>query len=377
MRSRFRTLLTICLGCLSMVTQAQDMVNPWQGFGIETHSLTGKVFKHEAKFTLPIPDITTGIDINFISHTYGRKAWEQRRHYPRIGFAITGINYGIDSVYGKVFGFYPNITLPLLSGKKLEWTLRLGNGVGYVTKQYSRVNPVNTTNVAVSSRLNDFILFISDANYHVNKHWDVKAGAFITHISNGSVRKPNLGINVTGVSAGITYFPVTSRPARLERDLKPLSNRYLLQLRYGMSLVSSNTAGGPLYPVYVGTGYVSRRWHSHNKAFAGLDYSYHKNIYTQLRDNRLEAGNEAQQSYKSAIIAGNEFMLGRVGISVQAGVYLNHAYRHREDVYEKVSAIYYFALKERGPIKEFFLFTSLKSHLNVAEMGELGLGIGL
>jgi hypothetical protein len=356
---------------------AQDTLRPWAGFGIETHLLAGKVFKHETKFTLPIPDITLGIDINFLFHTYGRKEWEQRRHYPRVGFAVAGINYGIDSVYGTVLGAYPNITLPIISGNKMEWTLRLGNGLGFVTKKFSRVNPNNTTNVAVGSKLNDFIMINTDLCYHIDKHWDVKLGAFITHISNGSVRKPNLGVNVAGMSTAISYFPVSSKPEKVVNDLKPLAKRCLLHLRYGMSLVSSNTPGGPLYPVYIGTGYVSKRWNDNNKAFMGMDYSYHQNLYAHMRDNRLETGNEKKNAYKSAIIAGNEFMFGRVGILLQAGVYLKRGYLNHNDVYEKVSGIYYLAQKEHGPIKEFFVFTSLKTHLNVAEMGEMGVGIGL
>ncbi len=350
---------------------------PWAGVGIETHLLAGKVFKHEEKFTLPIPKLTTGIDVNLIVHTYGRKVWEQRRHYPRVGVAMTGINYGIDSVYGKVVGLYPNITFPIVSRGRVEWTLRAGNGIGFVTRKFSRAEPVNTVNVAIGSSLNDFIMFITDFSYRIDNHWNIRAGGFITHISNGSVRKPNLGVNVTGITAGVSYFPVTSRPHRIADSLKPLPSRYLFQARYGMSMVSSNTPGGPLYPVYIGTAYISRRWRSHNKVFVGIDYSYHTNLFALMRDNRLETGHEKQLSFKSAIIVGNEFMMGHVGISFQAGIYLNKSYLHKEDVYEKASIAYYPVLKEHGPIKEFFIFTSLKAHLNVAEMGALGIGIGL
>lgn len=370
------TLLLLVVALLS-ATAGRAQHNHWSGVGIDAHLLAGKVFRHEKKFTLPIPKLTTGIDLNLAFHTDGRKAWQQRRRYPRIGIALTGINYGIDSVYGHVFGLYPNITFPIISGSNVEWTLRAGNGIGYVTKQFSRTEPVNTLNVAIGSKLNDFIMFITDLSYRVDDHWNIKAGGFITHISNGSVRKPNLGVNVAGIIAGVSYFPITSRPARIADSLPPLRNRYLLQARGAISLVSSNTPGGPLHPVYIGTIYISRRWHSHNKVFAGLDYSYHTNIFAHLRDNRLEAGHEKQQSYKSAIVLGNEFLLGRVGISFQAGIYLNKAYGHKEDIYEKASIAYYPLLREKGTLKELFFFTSLKAHLNVAEMGSLGIGIGL
>jgi hypothetical protein len=358
------------------VATAQSINRPWAGFGIDCHFMAGKVFKHEAKFTLPIPELTTGLDVNFVLQTYGKADWQQRRHYPKVGLALTMINYGIPEVYGTLVGVYPNITFPIVTGDRLEWTLRAGNGIGYVSRTYSRAEPVNTVNVAIGSHVNDLIMFITDAGYRVNYHWHVRAGAFITHISNGSVRKPNLGINVTGVTAGVTYYPVTSRPARPVRTLPPLRDRWLMQLRYGMSLVSSNTNGGPLYPVYTGTAYMSRRWRSHNKVFGGMDYSYHENLYAHMRNNGLEPGNEAQHAYKCAVLAGNEFLLGRVGIMLQAGVYIKKGYLQKEDVYEKASFNFYCVQRERGPIKELYIFTSLKAHLNVAEMGEMGVGVG-
>lgn len=345
-----------------------------QGFGIEANMLCGKVFRHEAKFTVPIPAITLGGDVNLTWRTYGRKDWQQRRHYPRVGIAAAGINYGINNVYGTVYSLYPNITFRLLSGKNLEWTLRFGNGIGYVTNKY---NPItNTVNVAISASLNDFIMIRSDAAYTINRHWALSAGAFVTHISNGSVRKPNLGVNVAGISAGVSYYPVTSRPALIVHELKPLPVRYLAQARYGMSFVSAYTNGGPLYPVYIGTAYLSRRWHSHNKVFAGVDASYHPSTVAFLRNNGLQPGKEVQQSYKTAIIAGNEFLMGRVGILLQAGAYISKSYIHREDIYQKVTLNYYSVQRETGPIKEAFFYIGLKSHLNVAEFGELGIGIG-
>lgn len=369
----FTALACLLLSCIRMNAQ-EGKGRP--GFGIDASLLAGKVFKHEKKFTLPIPALTTGADVNLVWHTYGRKEWEQRRYYPRIGVALTAINYGIDSIYGTMAGVYPNITFPLVSGNRLEWTFRLGTGISYVTNRFSRVDKVNTVNVAIGAHVNDLIMLKTDLAWIVNKHWSLHAGAFVNHISNGSVRKPNLGINVAGASIGAAYFPNTSRPAIIHHDLSPVPSRWLLQLRTGASLVSANTHGGPLYPVYISTAYVSKRWRNVNKAFAGIDYSYHPGLLAQLRDNGLEPQG-SKQPYKAAVLVGNEFLMGRVGIGVQAGAYLAKGYLQKEDIYEKVSLNYYCVQREHGPFKEVFAYISLKAHLNVAEMGELGIGVGL
>lgn len=351
-------------------------IKPWSGVGIEANFLAGKVYKHEAKFTLPIPELSTGCDMNLVIHTYGKKAWQQHWGYPTLGIGFTYINYGIDSIYGRCFGLYPNIVFPIISGKKLQWILRIGDGIGYVTKEYSRTGPLDTINVAISAHVNDFIMVATDVRYHVDKHWDIQCGANLQHISNGSYRKPNLGINLVGAHAGITYFPVTSHPAHFNRNITPLKKRWLAQLRMETGMVSAYTSGGPLYPVYTMSAYASKRWCRTSKFFAGTDYSYHNDIYAFLRNNDLMPGKERRNSYQSALFAGNEFLIGRVGIMVQAGVYLKQTYLKQDPVYEKVGGNYYIVQKETGPIKELFLSVSLKTHQSVAEMGEIGLGIG-
>ena len=373
--NRNPVLRTAMLLFLPLISFAQD-VTPWSGFGIEVNPMVEKVYKHEAKFTVPLPALTTGVDVNLMLHTYGKMAWEQRRRYPTIGLGITYINYGIDSIYGRCLGVYPNIELPLIRGKNLEWTLRLGDGIGYVTRHYSRTDPVDTLNVAIGSHINDFFSFNMDLRYHLNKHWDIQLGGNFNHISDASYHKPNLGVNTYGAHIGIRYFPVTSRPPRLERKLEPLKNRWLFQARLGLAFVSSETPGGPLYPVYLASSYVSRRWLSKNKAFIGMDYSYHTDIYAFLRNNEIFTGNEASHSYKSAIFFGNEFMLGRVGAVLQVGVYTHQAALKQDPYYEKIGGNYYLIQKEHGPLKELFLSAFLLTHKIVAELGEIGIGVG-
>ena len=356
--------------------QGKDTLMAWQGFGIEVNELGAKVLKHEAKFTLPIPAISSVTDINFIQHTYGRKTWQQRRNYPTLGVGMTYTVYGVDSVYGRSFSIYPNIELRLARARNLEWTLRLGEGIAYITRSYSRVAPVDTINFAISSHVNGYSILMSDLRYHINDHWDIQAGLNLTHISNSSLRKPNLGVNLYGGHVGIRYFPVTSRPKFIPRELKPLTNRWLAQVRTTMSMVSAYAPKGPLYPVYIVSAYGSRRWNGTNKLLAGIDYSYHGDVYALLRNNSLETGHEILSSSKSGLFVGNEFMLGHVGITAQLGVYIMQAYIKKDPVYEKVGCNYYILQRERGPIKEAFVSFFLKMHLNVAEMAEVGMGLG-
>ena len=107
-----------------------------------------------------------------------------------------------------------------------------------------------------------------------------------------------------------------------------------------------------------------------------MDYARYQSINAYLHNNGLYPGREEQHSYKSALFAGNEFLFGRIGVVFQAGYYLQQSAIRIEPVYEKVGGNFYLVQKEHGPVKELFLCAFLKSHGIVAEMGEVGFGMG-
>lgn len=347
------------------------------GAGIETNLIYGKIIKHSKKFLGPVPDRSTAVELNYVWQTFGKKDWHQRRNYPLVGFAFMYTNYGIDSIYGRSFAIYPNLQIPLITGKKLEWTAKVSFGLGYTTGVYERIPVWDTLNTAIGSHFNNFSYFSTDLRYRINDKWDVQIGGNFSHMSNAAFRQPNLGINMYGAHVGLRYFPVSSKPERLERALVPLKNRWLVQARAGISATELSANDGPLYPVYLASVYASKRYHSKNKAFAGVDYSYHEHIYAFLRNNEIAVGKERANSWKSAIFVGDEFLFGRIGVTVQVGVYLKQGMLKQDPYYQKLGANVYLLQNEKGPIKELFASCLLKTHKSTAELVEMGLGIGL
>ena len=353
--------------------------NPLSGFGIEANPLFGKVLKHSSKFTLPIPTLSTAMDINFVWQTYGKKDWQQGRHFPQIGIGVTYTDYGIDSVYGKCIGIYTNLQIMLLKGKRLEWTLRIGDGVAYVTKKYQTTPPIDTLNVAIGSALNDFGVFMTDLRYHVNNHWDIQAGANFTHISNANFHDPNLGINMYGAHLSFRYFPVTSKPKPIYKDIDSITlpNRWLAQVRLGFGYTEARTTNNPELPTYVANIYASKRWLGKNKFFAGANYAFKQSTYAFLLHYHVDYGHEAANSWDGAIYIGNEFLVGRVGITGEVGVYYKQTYLAFVPYYEKLGGNLYLIKREKGPIKELFISARLLTHGIVAEYGEFGFGVGI
>ncbi|MBL7711303.1 MAG: acyloxyacyl hydrolase [Chitinophagaceae bacterium] len=347
------------------------------GFGIEGNLAAGRIFKHTARFKGPIPALSGAADLNFVWKTYGKSEWQQRRCYPTVGLGFTYAYYD-NRHYGQSIGFYPNLQLPLIERKNWEWTLRFGMGLGYISKGYTPYAPEwDTLNNAIGARINNFSLLSSDIRYHLDEHWDIQAGISFTHMSSAKFRLPNLGINFIGGHIGFRYFPASSQPAKITRQLKPLRNRLLLQARQGIAVSTGESPGSAATPVYLSSLYLSKRYWGKNKVFAGIDYSYHQSIYDFMRLQGLETGNEKQHAWKSGLFAGHEFLYGRVGLHLQFGVYIHQALLRSAPIYQKLGMNWYLIQKEKGLIKELSISTLLKTHYSTAELAELGVGISL
>jgi hypothetical protein len=372
----FHLIFIIQLLLLSLPTLAQN--EPWSGVGIEANVMYGKMIKHNARFTGPIPSSSYSAEINIFKKTYGQKEWHQRRNYPQIGVSLYYNNYNLADVYGQVIGIAPNIQIPIIKRSNLEWSFRIGMGIGYVTKPFERVPKANLQNTAIGGHWNNLSPFSTDLRYTINAHWDMQLGINFSHVSNAAFQQPNLGINMYGAHVGLRYFPVTSKPEKIVRHLEPLKNRWLFQARLGGAFIESvGTADGALNPVYIAAAYVSKRYWSKNKVYAGLDYHYNSGVYTRIKIAEHHPGEENKYATQIAAFVGNEFLVGRLGILLQAGYYFQKLDQQQDNIYQKLGGNFYFIQKEKGIVKEAFFSAILKTHMASAELFEMGLGIGL
>ncbi|MBS1773453.1 MAG: acyloxyacyl hydrolase [Bacteroidetes bacterium] len=354
---------------------AQDTAK-YAGYGIEVNPIAGHIIKHNLIFP-PMPSMSTALDINILKQTTGKKAWQQRRHYPVVGLGITYTDYGLDSVYGKCIGVYPVYQFNIIKGKKIEWTWRFGIGVGYVTKHYERYPTWDTINNLIGSNMNNFTMMASDVRYHINKHWDIQLGLSATHISNGDLKRPNLGVNLAGGHIGVRYFPVSSKPALIKQELPTLKNRWLIHLRYGMGFVEYGIGDGPHYPIYMPTLYVSKRYGSRNKIFAGVDYTFYTSAYRFYRTNEIYPGEEKQHATEMTVFIGNEFLVGRFGLVLQAGYPFKSADLYKAKYVEKLGYNFYIIQNETGIIKELTIHSYIKANKFQAAAIEFGAGLAM
>lgn len=354
-----------------MVAQEQEK---WSGFSIEAQTGIGKIIRHTPKFTGEIPKHSYALELHFLKQTYGQKDWHQRRNFPTIGFGLIYIDYNHPS-FGSVFGFFPTIQLPLLKNNHLEWLLRAGMGIGYVTKPHERMPNPNRENVVIGGHLNNVSPFSTSLRWTVNEHWKLNAGLSLTHVSNASYQQPNLGINLFGLQIGAQYAPITNQPEKIRKTLPDLENRWLFHPKVAIAFVEKRPADGPLYPVYHFAGSASKRYLSKNKVFGGVDFTYNTGMYSFLKSIEEHRDKEFSESYQLAVFIGNEFLLGKIGIVAQLGYYLKEMYLTKEIFYQKIGGHFYFYQSENGFLKEVYATALLKTHKADAELFEMGIAL--
>ena len=372
----FCLLVLVYLSVSVFLLRGQEVCPAGSGFGVEANILTGKIIRHEKKFTAPIPPLSNALDVNFMWQTYGKQEWHQRRNFPVIGMGITYTGYGNNAVFGRCLGIYPNLQFNILKRRKLDWTFRFGDGIGYVTKKYQTINPVDTINTAIGTNLNDFAIFMTDLRMHIDEHWHLQFGANFTHISNSDGHQPNLGVNMAGIHAGVQYFPVTCSPKKIKKELPELKSRWLVEARVGVAFNEARAKDSMIMPSYITTFYASKRWQNVNKLFIGFDYAYHSDVYAFLKNYGVDYGHEMGHSWDGAFFAGNEFLVGRFGLVGQIGCYYHQTFLKFDPFYEKIGTNIYILRQERGVMKEWFVSAMLLTHEIVAQYGEIGMGVG-
>ena len=370
---KYISTLIVLIVAVNAFAQPSDKL---AGYGIEVNPVFGKILKHNYVFP-PVPNSSYALDVCILKRTTGKKAWQTQRNYPLVGLGITYTDYGIDSIYGKCIGLYPVWEIPIISGEQLEWTCRFGYGIGYMTKRFERYPSDNTINNLIGSRLNNFTMFTTQLRYKLSHKVHVHAGFNFTHVSNGSFRLPNLGVNMYGGHVGVRYFPVTDDPQRTSIQAGRLPNKFGAQLRAGIGFVEYNNVDGPSYPVYAATALGYWRYGGKNKVLFGVDYNYYTSVYSFLKNNEIEVGNEKAKSWEGVIFIGHEFLIGRFGVIAQFGIPFKHPEFNQDKTVQKLGYSYYLLQKEKGIIRNVALNCFIKSNNLEASNLEFGLGVGL
>lgn len=302
------------------------------------------------------------LEIDISKQTNGDWYWHHNLNHPYSGISLNFGFLGNKQQLGSYYAFSPHISFPLIN-KKTKFYLRLNGGAAYVTKPFDPIT--NYKNELIGSHLNGYLRFLGDFSFPISSLFDLRAGISFTHISNGSYKKPNLGVNMPSLSLGTTYH--INKQTNCEKPKKIQVDTTILNIIIGFD------AGARTYNVldkeYPAYNFYTMAWlNLSDLSSIGLssDFFYNTFLYDVYYD---KTGNRAtfNNILQHAMALGYKLAIHKTELYAQIGVYTYSKHQLQGPLYEKIGAYYWLNNK-------FYLNCNLKAHKGVADFIEFGLG---
>lgn len=359
------TSLIALIGLLSF-SQEEKPSNSY----FDLNYFSGTIALHNTDILHLITGRPEGFILSWNKKTFGNDAWEERYNYPDYGASFIYQDLKNENL-GNVFALYAHYNFYFF---KRNVMLRLGQGLGYTTNPYDRIE--NPKNVAFGTHvLSATYLMLNYKKERIFKHFGLQAGLALMHYSNGNVKAPNTSTNTLALNVGLTYNLEAIDKDYIENEdeekfTEPI--KYNLAFRTGIN--QSDVIGSGQFPFYILSAYADKRL-SHTSAIQfGADVffsNFLKELIYYQSVSFPEENVSGDEDYKRVgVFIGHELFINRMSIITQLGYYVYYPFDFEGRTYIRIGLKRYFG-------KKFFAAVTLKSHGAKAEAVEFGIGVRL
>lgn len=277
----------------------------------------GFLFAHHPDMRHLVTRHLQGFELNYQRRFSGQKDWHHAYNMPSWG--ISGLVVpGVNPKVGSALAVFPYYYLPLTGDKSVQLNIKVGAGLGVLTKRYKRVE--NHKNNAISTHLNAAIQLGLDLRVKILPRLNWETGLFITHLSNGAVRMPNLGLNFITVSSGVSYrLSPTPQPATQNAPFERNKN-IQWSLFAGAGLKQSQVGQSHILPAVTVQLLAEKRLTRKFSLGAGAELNYNKALPLVYEAKNVVAGPAAP--LRGGLLVSTTFHFGRMALFVQAGGYV-------------------------------------------------------
>jgi Lipid A 3-O-deacylase (PagL). len=297
------------------------------------------------------------------------KQWAKWFGYPELGVVFMHFDLGSPTYLGQAYCIMPSFNFTLSGrGSRSTFFFRLAPGIGYVTKTFDRVT--NYKNIGISTHLNAAINFLGEYRFTISDRLNIKTGLALTHLSNGSFKKPNAGLNMPTIYMGIGYRFQSSVTIHtvLNADSLNINKRLFTIVGIG-GAKQDNPIGSKRYPVWGLSGEITWPSRPFQRFGVGLDFMHDGSN----KENLISSGTPVHSDIDVTRIGANiryEFQVGKASINLGIGPYIYRLDKTGGPLYERLALRYFFS-------KSIFGQIALKTHWGNADYVEYGLGIRL
>ncbi len=347
---------------VSLMGQASDPHPP--SFGI--NSMYGFFLANQPKSMYLQNDHALMTEATISWQSSGREQWHHDTRFPSLGVALIHGDVGSRAYLGHVTALYPFMHFPIKRGLRSITSFRLGAGLGWVEKTYDKSS--NFKNLMIGSHLNATISLRLQSEWELLPRLNFNLALNFTHLSNGTFKLPNLGLNIPAISAGLRYGTAATKVRK--RTAGPsIDKRPELLIQLAGALKQTYPLESKLYFVPVFTGEFAKPLGKVSRLNAGVTVSYDKSLSKEVVNDPNYVFDKSDLQLQAGIYTGYEHVAGRLSIPVHLGVYVYNNYPVNQ-LYQTIGLRYQFGNRLTAAVQ-------LKTHFGKADYIQYGIGYKL
>lgn len=311
---------------------------------------------------------TRGLEFTISTNAYGRHNWEALYRYPKFGLGGLYLDLGNKDVYGHAYGVFAFLNIPIVKWKdKWSFSYQIDFGTAYLTKKFDIEN--NPLNTAISSHVNVLVGLDFALGYKINSKNAITTGFDLTHLSNGKIGSPNLGLNYMTLNMS---YQRQLRESRFEQKIyQDINNhrKHFFEMGVNAGTRSDDWVSGNYYLtsslIFDYKYALSLKY----QTGLGIDFFYDESL-PSTKEHEIGEPGEPKDKYQMGIHATISPRYNKLNVIVQVGTYLYSNFHKYSPVYSRIGMRYFVH-------KHIYLNISLKAHLAIADYIEWGIGYRL
>lgn len=335
---------------------------------LETQAHYGFLIPHHREMWALTDGFFTLYEISMAKQTFGRQPGQSDRNYPQLRLTYLTSDFGKSKPLGKLHAVIPNIRLPLLKGKKSGMMFGFGLGIGHLSNKFHVTE--NYQNLAIGSHYNAAIQFTLSWRVFLSDRLYFNGGASMLHISNGTIKSPNFGLNIPAIFGGLNW-KLNKKPINYLEPDQQIKRKGKINMRLQGLVATKQILSQPEsdFGVITGNLSISRYYNNVNNYLIGLDVIYDESTKFLLEEENKPT-DEWQDIVKLGLFGGHEWTFSQIGVLIGLGYYLENNNPNDTPVYTKMEVNYNF-------VKFAFAGISLRTHWAKADFLSAGIGFKL
>jgi hypothetical protein len=325
----------------------------------------GFLMPHRDYISFFVKEHIQGFQVNAGLFTNGRKSWHKSYNYPQLGVGYHYSGLANPDVYGHLNAVYGYVDRYYLNRKhRFNFGNKLSLGGAYINKKFDL--ETNGTNLAIGSRLNAYVNYSFETTFRVAPLIDFKLGGGITHVSNGSFKQPNKGLNFLTAFSGFSYSfnkNMSIEPLALQEDSS--KHQFLIMASLGYKQISRKYENS--YMVEGISGEYAHLITGNSWGGAAITFYYDPSLKKEIWiDDTITS--KFKDNIRVALNLSYELKMGRISYVFQPGVYLKNSYKKPGGISNRLSVRYQLSNKLSASF-------TIKAHwFAVADFFEWGIG---